>query len=224
MQFDGISPWIRLDPELLDVLTSGQALVYLRRKQPIFYQGDTPKSVYVVKEGRICITTYSQTGTEQQLYIAERGALFGEHSCLLNIPHMTSAFSIVDSCVYAISLPVFYERLKESSQLNQSIMQILCRKNSLLISRLLARSSSEALQRIAQTLIDMAQEYGVKAESGIEISIRFSHQDIANLLHISRVTVTKAFQFLTKEGIIVRKQSRIILIDIEKLSKLASGI
>ena len=224
MQFDGISPWIRLDPELLDVLTNGQTLVHLRRKQPIFYQGDTPKSVYVVKEGRICITTYSQTGTEQQLYIAERGALFGEHSCLLNIPHMTSALSIVDSCVYAIPLSVFYERLKESPQLNQYVMQILCRKNSLLVSRLLSQSASDALQRIAQALLDMAQEYGVKNETGLEISIRFSHQDVANLLHISRVTVTKAFQFLTKEGIIVRKQSRIVLVDIEKLSKLASGM
>ncbi len=223
MQFDGISPWIRLESELLNDLTTGQTLVHLRRKQPIFYQGDTPKSVYVVKEGRICITTYSQTGTEQQLYIAEQGALFGEHSCLLNIPHMTSAFSIVDSSVYAISLPIFYERLRESAQLNQAVMQILCRKNSLLVSRLLAQSASDALQRISQVLLDMTQEYGIENEEGIEISIRFSHQDVANLLHISRVTVTKAFQFLAREGIVARKQNRIILLDVQRLSKLAAG-
>lgn len=224
MQFDGISPWIRLEPELLNHLTTGQTLVRLRRKQPIFYQGDTPKSVYVVKEGRICITTYSQTGTEQQLYIAEQGALFGEHSCLLNIPHMTSAFSIVDSSVYAISLSVFGERLRQSAQLNQAVMQILCRKNSLLISRLLAQSASDALQRISQVLLDMTQEYGIENEEGMEISIRFSHQDVANLLHISRVTVTKAFQYLAKEGIVARKQNRIVLLDVERLSKLASGM
>ena len=224
MQFDGTSPWIRLDPELLDDLTSGQTLVHLRRKQPIFYQGDTPKSVYVVKEGRICITTYSQTGAEQQLYIAERGTLFGEHSCLLDIPHMTSALSIVDSSVYAIPLPAFFQKLQESSALSQAVMQILCRKNSLLVSRLLSQTASDALQRISQALLDMAQEYGVKHDGGTEISIRFSHQDVANLLHISRVTVTKSFQYLAREGIIVRKQSRIVLLDVEKLSNLAAGV
>lgn len=222
MRFDEISPWLRLEPDLLEPLIQDQSLVHLRRKQPIFYQGDLPLSVYVVKEGRVCITTYSQTGLEQQLYIAEQGALFGEHSSILDIPHTTSALSIVDSTVYAIPVPVFYKRLEQCPKLNQSVMQILCHKNSLLISRFLSQSSSDALSRIAQALLDMAQEYGVETQEGLEISIRFSHQDMANLLHTSRVTVTKAFQFLSKESMIIRKQNRIVLLDLERLSKLAA--
>lgn len=62
MNFDGFSPWLRLDLNLLHPLVEDQAVVHLRRKQPIFYQGDMPRSVYVVKEGRVCITTYSQSG------------------------------------------------------------------------------------------------------------------------------------------------------------------
>lgn len=190
MQSVSFSSWLRLDPKLLHALISGSPIVRLRKKQPIFYQGDAPTTVYVVKEGRVCITTYSPVGVEQQLYIAEQGALFGERSCLLKEAHMATAVSIVDSSVYAIPAATFFAQLEQDFQLSQAVLQIVCKKNSLLVGRLLSQSSSDSLQRIAQTLLDMVQSYEVETESGYEIPIRFSHQDVANLLHISRVTVT----------------------------------
>ena len=223
MQSASFSSWLRLDPELLHALISGSPVVRLRKKQPIFYQGDTPTTVYVVKEGRVCITTYSPVGVEQQLYIAEQGALFGERSCLLKETHMATAISIVDSSVYAIPAATFFAQLEQDFQLSQAVLQIVCKKNSLLVGRLLSQSSSDSLQRIAQTLLDMAQSYEVETESGYEIPIRFSHQDVANLLHISRVTVTKAFQAMAQEGIIKRKQGHIRITDHTKLIHLAHG-
>ena len=223
MQSASLSPWLRLDPELLSPLVSGQPVVHLRKKQPIFYQGDAPTTVYVVRDGRVCITTYSSAGLEQQLYIAEQGTLFGERSCLLGESHMTTAVSIVDCSVYAIPVDTFQTRLALSPPLNREVLRILCWKNSLLVGRLLSQSSSDALARIAQVLLDMAQAYGVETEGGAEISIRFSHQDVANLLHISRVTVSKAFQTMSQQGIIRRKQGHIQISDPAKLTQLAQG-
>lgn len=222
MQLVETSPWLHLNSDLLDGLIVGQPVVRLRRKQPIFHQGDMPAAVYVVRSGRICITTYSQTGMEQQLYIAEQGSLFGEHSCLLGAPHRTSSVSIVESELYTVPTQVFLTRIQENSSLNQVVMQIMCRKNSILIGRLLSQSSSDSLQRIAQTLVNMATEYGLPTESGLEISIRFSHQDVANLLHTSRVTVTKAFQHLARLNIISRQKNRIVVSDLDRLQQIAS--
>ena len=156
-------------------------------------------------------------------YIAEQGTLFGERSSLLGESHMTTAVSIVDSSVYAIPINIFQDRLAASPALNQAVLQILCRKNSLLVGRLLSHSSSDSLQRIAQVLLDMVHAYGTETESGCEISIRFSHQDVANLLHISRVTVTKAFQTMSQDGILRRNQGHILICDRKKLEHLAQG-
>lgn len=222
MQLVETSPWLHLEPDLLEALTADQAVMRLRRKQPVFHQKDMPTAVYIVKSGRICITTYSQTGMEQQLYIAEQGSLFGEHSCLLGAPHMTSSVSIVESELYAIPTQVFLTRIQENTSLNKVVMQIMCRKNSILIGRLLSQSSSDSLQRIAQFLVNMATEYGLPTEGGLEISIRFSHQDVANLLHTSRVTVTKAFQHLARLNIISRQKNRIVVSDLARLQQIAS--
>lgn len=106
-------------------------------------------------------------------YIAEQGTLFGERSSLLVESHMTTAVSIVDSSVYAIPINIFQDRLAASPALNQAVLKILCRKNSLLVGRLLSHSPSVSLQRIAQVLLDMVHAYGTETESGCEISIRF---------------------------------------------------
>ncbi|MGN1046477.1 MAG: Crp/Fnr family transcriptional regulator, partial [Candidatus Cryptobacteroides sp.] len=87
---------------------------------------------------------------------------------------------------------------------------------------LLSQSSSDTLQRIAQVLVNMATEYGTPTKDGLEISIRFSHQDVANLLHVSRVTVTKAFQHLAQLNIIRRQQNRIVVSDLPRLEKIAT--
>lgn len=223
MQSSENSLWLSFDEMLLAPVLKDQSLVRLRKKHPIFYQGDMTTTVYVVKEGRVCITTYSMTGLEQQLYIAEHGTLFGERSCLLNSEHMTTAVSIVDSVVYAIPNAVFRQCLQEDIALNRAVHYVLCRKNSLLIERLLSQSSSNSLQRIAQMLLDMFREYSIDTNEGTKISIRFSHQDVANLLHISRVTVTKTFQTLYQNKIICRKNGYIFMLEAEKLMRLASG-
>ena len=141
---------------------------------------------------------------------------------MLGIPHTTSAVSIVDSTIYAIPLHEFQSKLEQFPELTKCVLQIISRKNSLLVKRLLSQSSYDSLQRIAQALLDISQEYGIQSAEGVEISIRFSHQDVANLLHTSRVTVTKAFQFLSQKGIIMRKKGHIVICDIDALYKLTA--
>ena len=68
MQFAGTSLWLRLDPDQLAPLTANQSLMHLRHKQPIFYQGDIPQSVYVVKKGRVCITMLFAALSEGQFH------------------------------------------------------------------------------------------------------------------------------------------------------------
>ena len=42
MSFADMSPWLRLDEALLAPLVKGQPTVHLRRKHPLYYQGDRP--------------------------------------------------------------------------------------------------------------------------------------------------------------------------------------
>lgn len=223
MPFLEFSSWLKLPISLTAPLTQGQPTVSIPKYQTIFYQGRTPDAVYVVVNGRVCIKSYSSSGLEHQLYIAEQGALFGERSCLLGTPHVTSAEAIVDTTLFTIPLEVFLERIHQDIDASTALSYIQCKKESMMMASLLSQSSSEALQKTARVLLNMVEQYGVSVPDGIKISIRFSQQDIANLIHTSRVTVSKIFRQLFQKKIIYRDANYIVITQLDTLKALASS-
>ena len=215
------SPWIGAELEQWKALTQKRTPRLVKKKTALYQQQDDAKELYIVKEGRICITTFHHDGSERQLYIAETGALFGERSCILNQPHSTAAVAIVDSQVYAVPYSDVRGLLAADNELCQAIMRHLCRKNTVLKQQVIELSFSSAVQRIAQILIYLADMYGVLTPAGIEIPIRFSHQDVANIMTTSRVTVNNTFTLFKSEGILAKRNGKTIITNIEKLNRIA---
>ena len=145
-----LSPWIGEEAERWARLLDGRAARLWRKNQVLFHQGDEARYVYVVKSGRVCVTSFQQDGTERQLMIAERGAMFGEEFCLARMPCLTSAVAIVDSRVYALPFPWVEERMDRDPALCRQIMTSVSRKNLVLLHQVMEYSSADAFQRIAQ--------------------------------------------------------------------------
>lgn len=218
-----LSPWIGGETEGWNRLLEGAAPRLWRRNQVLFQQGDEAGFVYVVKSGRVCITSFQQDGTEQHLFIAEQGSMFGEEFCLSQLPYLISAVAIVDAMVYALPFSWVEERMAHDPQLSRQIMASLSRKNLMLLHQVMAYASADALQRIAQVLVNLSRQYGKSGELGEHICIRFTHQDVANLIHVSRVTVSNVFNTLTRQEIIERKDGKFWIRKPELLVKLAQG-
>ena len=84
-------------------------------------------------------------------------------------------------------------------------------------------SSADAFQRIAQVLVNLSRRYGESEERGVRICIRFTHQDVANLIHVSRVTVSNVFHILIKQGILEKRDGKWWIKKPELLSLIAEG-
>lgn len=74
--------------------------------------------------------------------------------------------------------------------------------------------------RLSQLLVLLGQKFGYKVLSGVLINIRLTHQELADLLGSTRVTVTRLLNQLEQEKIISRPgRFSIIIKDIEWLEK-----
>ena len=218
-----LSPWIGEEAERWARLLDGRAARLWRKNQVLFHQGDEARYVYVVKSGRVCVTSFQQDGTERQLMIAERGAMFGEEFCLARMPCLTSAVAIVDSRVYALPFPWVEERMDRDPALCRQIMTSVSRKNLVLLHQVMEYSSADAFQRIAQVLVNLSRRYGQAGELGERIGIRFTQQDVANLIHVSRVTVSNVMNALTRQGIVERRDGAFWIRKPELLAGIAQG-
>ena len=97
------SPWISYDLNGWDSLIRNLKPVLYKKKSFLFHQNDPAAFTYIVKSGRIRVTSFNVEGIEKQLYIAEAGCCIGEVSCIMGNPHAYSAIAIVDTLVYRIS-------------------------------------------------------------------------------------------------------------------------
>lgn len=68
-------------------------------------------------------------------------------------------------------------------------------------------------QRLLQFLDWLANKFGFRVEQGRLIPLRLTHQDVAEVLGTTRVTVTRLLQQLQRQGIINQGNHQILLCD-----------
>ena len=221
--FDECSPWIHIDLGYWKPLTDGQPPSFFRKKSIVYHQEDSPEYVYIVKSGRVRVTSYQPDGAEKQIYIAEKGAMFGESSIIGRRPQTDTAIAIVDSFIYCIPIGKVEKVMSTDWELTQRIIQLICRKNHILFKQVLELSFAQSLQRVAKILLNIGKQYGKLSGDKIVISIKFTHQDVASMINTSRVTVSNIFNVLSEKGIISKKNGYFSLNHIETLISIADG-
>lgn len=218
------SPWINMDLSYWDILIGNRKPVLFRKKSFLYHQDDPGLSVHIVCSGRVRVTSYQTDGEEKQFYIAEKGCLLGEASCILKHPHSTSAVAIVDTEVYCIPHGELEALMKSHWTLTKTVMQVMCRKKSIAFNQVLELSFTQSIQRVAQMLIHLCNQYGVLEENGAtRINIRFTHQDVSSMINTSRVTVSNVFSLLAEEKVLGKANGMFVVLNRKLLEDLASG-
>jgi CRP/FNR family cyclic AMP-dependent transcriptional regulator len=75
-----------------------------------------------------------------------------------------------------------------------------------------SQSSSGAEARIRMGLLDLAKRHGVRDAHGTIIDLKFTHQDLAEMLGTSRETMTRVMAHLRTRGVIEISNRRITVL------------
>ena len=217
------SPWISYDLLCWEPLIRNIKPVFYKKKSFLFHQNDMAAFTYIVKSGRIRVTSFNAEGAEKQLYIAETGCCIGEVSCIMEIPHAYSAVSIVDSYVYRISSSELISAMRSDWDINKKIFNSVFRKNSVFQNQILELSFTQAVERTAILLLNLCKQYGTPQENGFLINIPFTHSDVASMVNTSRVTVNHIFTWLMENDCVKKEGRYFVVLSPEKLKDIACG-
>lgn len=211
------SPWLKLDQFDWYSITSGIRPKLYKKNTNIYQQQYYSDYIYIVKSGRVRLFIYSRNGEEKHLIIADEGCIFGEISGLDGHPNYANATAIVDSYLYLIPKEQFIEELNGNHDLCLKIIKVLSRKIRLLSSQVEGLTFDDAYYRVVNALIHLAEQYGLKTKKGCRIQLKFTHQEMADLIGSCRVTVTNIFRSLSKEDVIEKEKGFVIVKDVGKL-------
>ena len=180
----------------------------------VYHQGSSTGSIFVVKSGRVNMSIVGIEGEEKCLFVLSSGCVFGEVVLLGTRIVGMQATAVTPVELYEIPGESIYKMLESDIRLNRIIIQSLIQKTLLLTSHVELLSFYDSSYRIIEVLTYLMEQFG-KADNkgGIFIEMKFTHQELANLVGVSRVTVTNFLNRMKREGLIMKRKTGIYVTD-----------
>lgn len=216
--FNSRSPWSA--PSLSPFIQEGQSMVF-RPHQYVYHQGEASKGLYYLHRGVVRVAVLGNNGTEKLLDVLEAPATMGETSAVDGEPNFASAMAMVEAEVYMIpreEIPGFLRRNPEIAYLLSKSLAYKMRSMALQIESL---TFFNAPARLAMLLLDLAVREASWIEAGGLVRLPITHQELAEALGTSRVTVTTVLNHLEQLGIIEKGHRSLIIRDRARLKEIA---
>lgn len=213
-EYNGNSPWIignqKKFENIFKLHNIGKVKSY-RASETIYIQDDFGDNFYYVKAGRVKVFILQEDGTEKILSIHEQGGFFGETTAIDGFPRPCCACVMINSEIIALTQEELMKLIQLDEDLCLAILQSLTRKIRMLSFQIQDMAFLDAEQRIIHILLKLAADFGTTTADGIKLLVSFTDQELAGLVGVCRVTVTKTLNSLKKQGLI-DKQYRSITI------------
>jgi len=193
--------------------------VRYRAHTDIFHEGDEGATLYIVLNGAVKIFIPSLDGREVVLAVHRKYDLLGEMSLLDDHPRSASATTIEDTEAVSLSRHDFLSVLDRHPEAQRAIIDVL-------VARL--RATNQSIQdaylldvpgRLARRLLTIAEEHGEETDEGVDIGLRVSQQELANMIGASRVAVNKQLQQWRKQGIVDVNRQRVTILNTVALQR-----
>jgi CRP-like cAMP-binding protein len=160
----------------------------------IIMSGQDGNQMYVVLKGQVKVVKISPDGEERVMAFRHRGDYFGDMGLLDSKTDLATVIAVAQCKVLLISKPVFDEFFLNDKQTMLQVIEMLCGRlrEGWLFQNIIGANDAES--KIRATLAHYSKKLGVRNTTGIIINSTFSHQSIADRVHITRETVTRVIR------------------------------
>ena len=190
----------RLPPETLSDLDAISELVEYRDGATLMRQGEPPRFVRILCEGRAKISTSSQEGKNLLLNIVCAGATLGLVSAVRQVKHETTAEAYGPCAANKIAAQDFVDFLFRHRDASWQVMRMLADENhELLVNARRVALSGTVAGNVAKLLLDWGTSI-IANNDKKQFKMVLTHQEIAEMVGSTRETVTRTLATFRQHG------------------------
>ncbi|MGF1482296.1 MAG: Crp/Fnr family transcriptional regulator [Cyanophyceae cyanobacterium] len=168
-------------------------------------------SFWWLKQGAVKTFTWSEAGTVTVLGYWGAGDIIGQALSSAE-PYQIICLTDVEAlCISQSFAGASCDRFKPA-QHQWPILEAVYRSVQQTERLLCIMRTERMYQRLLKVLVWLAQKFGSPVKQGQLIELRLTHQELAELIGTTRVTVTRLLGQMEKEGLIVRPRSYCIVL------------
>jgi CRP-like cAMP-binding protein len=182
------------------------------KDQIVLFEEDTANFMYIIYTGKVRVVKHSSEGREQIITIHKKNDFFGEMALLDGKTAPATVIAHEDAVIGLLSKSDFEKHLLSQEIIRAKIIGLLCThlRDSWAMIKILSFDNAE--HRIMAVLERMHDLYGVMDDRGGIITVKLTHQQVANYASVTRETVTRVFSRLEKKALIQILEGKNILL------------
>jgi CRP/FNR family transcriptional regulator len=209
--FSGLTP-----PEL-EFLVAHTSVRKCAPGEMLFSEGDPCAGLYVVEQGQIRIFKISPGGREQVLSIDGPGSSIAELPVFDGAGYPASAAAIQPSALLFVSKQDFQALCLAHPQVALKVLRVVGARLRRLVGIIEELSFTTVRHRLLSLLLRLAREQGESADSGMEVTLPATHQELAAQIGTVRELVSRNLSRLQAQGLLQVEGRRVTIPNLKAL-------
>ena len=196
--------------------------VPIQKGQFIFREGDPADWFHIVQHGNVKCVKSNPEGREVTLKVLMPGDLFCcEASAFSGVSHPGCAQSMGEGTVIKIHRKTMLEVIQRNPEAAVSIINYLSHRLRESQDNAKAFALDRAEQRVAALLVNLAERSGIQESNGIRISVRLTHQDLADMAGLTKETTSRILSRFKKDNLIAGHGKQLLILHLPRLQEMA---
>jgi CRP/FNR family transcriptional regulator, cyclic AMP receptor protein len=187
------------------------------RGATLFVEGQRAEGVYLLCEGRVKLTTYSEAGKAIILRIAEPGELIGLSEIIAGLSYEKTAEASEDCRTSFIKTKDFLNFIKTHHEASLNAMRQLSSNNHKAYLQICSLGLSVSVgDKLARLLLQWCDSRSANG-GPVHIERTHTHSDIGEMIGASRETVTRLLNDFRDRGLIKLSRTEVCIPDRKQL-------
>ena len=197
---------------LCRILLQNRSSHTYEKGETLYDIGRNEGSFFFIRSGVVKIGTITESGEEVIFDIRKAGEVVGELSASSS-PHIDRAVALEPTEAVEVSYSEVLETVQKNQPLLRELIQLFC--DSLLNAheQVTSLAFRDTMQRLTKTLLDLTRQLGRPLGDRVEITARFTQEEIAQMVAARRERVSLGLNHLRRNGMIDYTTQRHLLVD-----------
>ena len=190
-----------------------------------FLQGDEATYLYILTTGQVKLMQSNPNGQQVNLRTIYPWQMFGALGAVRTdgATYPAAAQTLEDSTALAIPSLFLRSMLETRPYLSIDLMNLMTTYIQEMQARYRELATEKVEQRVANALVRLAGQAGIKSQKEAGIELSFSRQDVAEMTGTTLYTVSRLLSDWERKGIIKTGREKIIVLKPHDLVRIAEG-
>jgi CRP-like cAMP-binding protein len=190
----------------------------------VFLAGEPARALNILWTGQIKVIQETEEGQGVILQLIRPGEIFGAAAGWGAPRYPDSAVAQQPSLVLQLPARDFTDLISSQPHFALAVIRELGARLREAETRITELQTEQVEPRLARTLLRLARRTGLKTPAGIDLDVRLTRQEIAELTGTTLSTISRTVSAWERQGIVHTGRERIVIRSLPALRAVAAGL